>query len=364
MVAILQQIGAPLQLAALLLLLLAGIARLLVRSGTWKPTPGVTKLIIDRLFQASVAALAAGVVATTLPPILDKALNGDATYRGAVLSTGGEVISGATVDLIGVAASPTNALGQFEITVPRNRVAADYRLQVTAPDFETVLETKTAKELGNLEIRLTPAKNEILKSFDPQIVIGQFFGYPFALVSLHAENSKTAIRNFVVRARLETDGASLDLNPSFWTIQYPPSALFPVTGPFPLPAGAYDFHILLSTGEDFSELTRSIRAMRDYANINPCDPKSNGAVDPLTPAAFKLAKAFAENHFAWREGDWRLRVEVISDNKTQTVTRDFSLTKAEKERLLASIALLRKCLPRNLTSPLAQDGPVANFITK
>jgi hypothetical protein len=364
MAAILQQIGAPLQLAALLLLLVAGIARLLVRSGTWKPTPGVAKLIVDRLFQASVAALVAGVVAATLPPVLDKALNGDATYRGAVLSTTGETIANATVDVIGVAAVGTNALGQFEIVVPRNRVAKEYRLQISASGYETLVEKGTAQELGNLEVRLTPAIEDIVKSFDRQILIGQFYGYPFVIISLRAENSKTDAKNFVVRARLTHDGTALELTPAFWSILYPYNTLAPVTGPFPLPAGVYDFHILLATGEDFSEITRRIRTLTDYKNKQPCVRQNSGAVDPLTPAAYKLTKEFATEHFAWRDGDWHLQVELIADNRTKSFTRDFTLTKAEKEQLLASIALLRQCQPPNLAAPFAQDGPVANYITK
>jgi hypothetical protein len=51
MATILQQIGTPLQLVALALLLIAGIARLLVRSGTWKPSPAITRLVMTVSFK-------------------------------------------------------------------------------------------------------------------------------------------------------------------------------------------------------------------------------------------------------------------------------------------------------------------------
>jgi hypothetical protein len=118
MAAILQQIGTPLQLATLFLLLVAGLARLAVRSGAWKPSPTTTRLVVDRIFQAAIAALVLGVASQALAPALDRWLNGDETFHGAVLSTTGEPVAGATVDLIGIGSAPTNALGQFDITVP------------------------------------------------------------------------------------------------------------------------------------------------------------------------------------------------------------------------------------------------------
>src|SRR5450631_417779 len=121
MVSILQQISTPLQLVALLLLLSAGVARLLVRSGAWHPSPGVTRLLVDRVFQIALTGLVIGAVSPAIAPVLDRWLNSDENFHGAVLSTTGEAVAGASVNLIAIATVSTNPLGQFDITVPRGR---------------------------------------------------------------------------------------------------------------------------------------------------------------------------------------------------------------------------------------------------
>src|ERR1035441_6554318 len=119
MASVLQHIGTSLQLAALFLLLVAGIARLLVRSGALKSSPATTRLVINRIFQAAVAGLVVGTVSPAVAPVLDRWLNSDESYHGDVLSTTGEAISDATVTLISIGTVRTNPLGLFDITVPR-----------------------------------------------------------------------------------------------------------------------------------------------------------------------------------------------------------------------------------------------------
>src|ERR1700733_2435858 len=155
MASILQQVATSLQLVALFLLLVAGITRLLIRSGKWKASPAATRLIINRIFQAAMVALIIGIVMPTVAPIINRWLNSDETFHGAVLSTAtGDGISGATVSLIGITSASTNALGQFDIVVPRDRVAKQYSLQVKAPGYETFPAlTKSAAEMNNVEIQ-------------------------------------------------------------------------------------------------------------------------------------------------------------------------------------------------------------------
>jgi hypothetical protein len=132
---ILQHVGTALQLVALFLLLLAGIARLLVRSGKWNASPATTRLVIDRVFEAAVAALIVGVASPAIGPVLDRWLNGDQTFHGSVLSDGGDPVGNASVNLITVGTAMTNAEGLFEITVPRNRVLREYKIQVKASGY-------------------------------------------------------------------------------------------------------------------------------------------------------------------------------------------------------------------------------------
>jgi hypothetical protein len=368
MASILQQIGTPLQLAALLLLLVAGVARLLVRSGAWKASPPIGRLVINRLFQVAMAALVVGVIAPAVAPTLDHWLNSDETFHGAVLSTAGETIPGASVNLITIGAVSTNALGQYEITVPRSRTLKEYKLQVKATGFETPpVLTKSAADMQNLEIRLTPAPPELVKALEPGLMAGQYFGVPFVLVTLRVENDGASLTTInEVQATLASKDASFTLSPSAWTIVNPFGPFAPVTGPFPIPAGLkLDLRIVLTAAANFASLYRETAALPAYSTQLPCVQKFNGMpADPMSDDAFRITKRFADEHFGWREGEWHLEVHMAADNQARSFQRDFAMTASDIERLRTSFTLLRQCMATNILSPVAQDGNVANFVTK
>ena len=290
MASILQQIGTPLQLIALFLLLVAGVARVLVRSGKWNPSPAITRLVINRIFQAAIVALVIGIVGPAMSPALDRWLNSDETFHGAVLSTTGEAIAGASVNLITVATVSTNPLGQFEITVPRNRTLDEYKLQVSAPGYEiSPVMTRSPAELKNAEIRLTPAADpELVKGIEPTVMVGQFLGYPFALVTLRVENDGDSLLSInQIQGRLSGNDTAFVLAPMSWTIAGIFGPFAPVTGPFPIFAGTkLDLRVVMMPGANLASLYNQLGALPEYANQAPCTPKFNGTVDPLTSEAF------------------------------------------------------------------------------
>jgi Carboxypeptidase regulatory-like domain len=367
MVSILQHIGTSLQLVALFLLLIAGIAHLLVRTGKWSPSPAITKLVINRLFEAGIAALFIGVAGPAVAPVLDRWLNGDETFHGAVLSKSGDPIPNATVNLITIGTVATNAVGMFDITVPRNRILSEYKVQVKAPGYETLpVSTKTPAEMKNIEIRLNPVTQELIKALESPLMVGHFYGVPFVVVTLRIENTgPTTIPITDVRAQLLSNDDSFILSPASWTILNPFGPFAAVTGPFPIFAGAtLDLRIVMMTSANFSTLWGRIAALPEYRSQLPCVQKLNGTVDPMTDNAFDIVRNFADEHFSWRNGEWNLRLEVISDNEAKTFQRSFTLSDTDTKHLHDSIALLKQCMAVNIAAPLAQDGSLSNFITK
>lgn len=367
MASILQQIGTPLQLIALFLLLLAGVARILARSGAWKPSPGIQRLVIDRLFQASVAALLFGLLIPALAPVLDRWLSGDAIYRGAVLSDSGDPVADATVNLISVATTQTNALGHFDVTVARSRVLPDYRIQVKATGYETSpVLTRSAEQLKSLEIRLKPAAADLVRSLQSPLLVAQFFGVPVVIVTLHVVNDGNApvwIKD--IRGALTHGDSSLALSPLSWTIAQPSGPYMAMNGWLPILAkSTIDLHVAMTTGANFGALSSQLGQLPEYRSHAPCTPKRDGATDPLSAEAFRIVRTFANEHFTWRPGAWRLTLDVATDNEAKNFQRDFVLSDGDVERLKASVALLGKCLGTNTAAPLAQDGGLANFLSK
>jgi hypothetical protein len=364
---ILHQIGTPLQFAALFLLLVAGIARLALRTGAWRPTPTISKLVINRIFQAGVVALLLGVASGNFSPLLEHWLPLDETFHGRVLSVAGDPISGASVSLGAIATVPTNELGQFDLVVPRSRVRKDYSVEVRAPGYETLPTTsKTDAEMRDAEFRLKPAPADIVKKLEPSLIVAQYFGAPIVIASFRVENAKeilTPIND--IHATLSNGDADTVLGSSYWTIVGPFGPFYPVTGPFPIPAKTnMDLRVVLTPGMNFAGLGSQLSALPEYRKQWPCTPNANGASDPMSDQAFEINRKFAEDHFVWRAGSWRLKVDVAAESERKSFEYDFALSDAEVKRLLASIALIKQCMGTNLASPIAQDGPLANFLAK
>jgi hypothetical protein len=239
---------------------------------------------------------------------------------------------------------------------------------VRAPAYAPLpVVTKSGAEMKNVEIRLTPAPpRELLKELESPLFIGQYFGVPFVVATLRVENGGSSLASInEIRGELTGKDASFLLSPTYWTILNPFGPFYPVTGPFPIPAALnLDLRVVMTTGANFANLSRQAAALPEYRSQSPCAPKSNGAADPMTANGFQIVKAFAEEHFGWRDGDWHLRLDVTAGDERKTFERDFALSGGEVERLRASIALLQQCLAANMTAPLAQDAGIANFLSK
>ena len=206
MATILHQIGTPLQLAALFLLLVAGLTRLAIRSGRWTASAATTRLVVNRVFQAAIAALVLGLLAATGAPLVQRmAYGADQTLHGVVLTPDNQPVVGATVTLMTPSVQVlTNALGAFDVEIPHSRVQLTYRVQVSAPGFRSPdLQTIQAAQASNMELRLQPASGEIVRRFSPSILVAQFVGVPAILLSMQIENTGRTIASVTeVRALL------------------------------------------------------------------------------------------------------------------------------------------------------------------
>jgi hypothetical protein len=367
MASIIQAIGTPLQLIALFLLLVFGVLRLLVRSGKWTPSPSMNRLIVNWTFRAALAMMVLGMVSSTLAPVLERWLNHGETFHGAVLSTTGDPIPGATINMITIGTVTTNGVGQFDITVPPDRLMKEYKIQAKAIGYETPPAlTKSSLQMQNLEIRLTPIPQELIKSLERPLYIGQYYGYPFVLVTLRVENIGSAMTSISeIRGTLTNQGTTIVLSSGVWTIGNLLGPYDSVDGPFPIFAGArLDLRVLMIPGMNLTGLISKVKAIPEYQQKLPCMQNSTGSIESMNDAAYNLCKTFADEHFSWIEGEWHLKIEAKSENQTKTFDQDFTLSQTEVDHLRTSIGLLKQCLAANPNLPLAQDGRLTNFLQK
>ena len=367
MATVLQQIGTPLQLIALFLILVAGIARLMVRSDNSKGSPAVKRLVINRIFVVALVALVLGTLAGSVSPIVDRWLSNDELFHVAVLSTSGDAVPNASVNVQNIYSGNTNADGRIDIPVPRSRIRNEYEIQVKASGYETPgVLTKTGAEMRNLGVRLTPAPQNLVKEMTTDFIVGQYFGQPMILATFRVENPGTSTVNITeMRGTVTGSKGTFVVAPTSWTIANPYGPFAAVTGFFPIFAGAkLDLRVAMLTGANFAPLYAKTSTLPEYRTQLPCIVKSNGSLEPMTTAAFQIAKEFSEDHFGWYPGDWKLSIDVSTDSEHKTFTREFSLSAADIDRLKGSIVLLKQCLSINMTSPLAQDGTLSNFLQK
>jgi hypothetical protein len=236
-----------------------------------------------------------------------------------------------------------------------------------------LLVTAVVSSLLLFAVLYRTAPPALVRGLRPSILIGQFYGAPVVLATLDVENTGSSIatisevrgtltgpsRSGVVAAR-----SSFTVGPVSWTIISQQGPFAPVVGPFPFGAGMKaDLRIVMATDVNVPSLLQRLAELPEYRQQPPCVPRE-GRVPPLTHAAFEMVRAFAEQRFVWREGDWRLDIDVATEHGAWTFSHRFSLSADEVEFLRQSIALLGQCLAVNVLAPFAQDGGVANFLTK
>jgi hypothetical protein len=363
---ILQQVGTPLQLAALFLLLASAVTRGLAKSGKWRSSPAITQSIINRVFAAAIIALVLGIGASLVAPLLSR-VGGDQDFHGVVLSTVGEPVPLATVDLIPIGEWTTNALGQFNPTLSSSQRRKEYKLQIKADNFESAELTETdAEMLSGVEIRLKPVPPELIKELDSKLFIAQIFGMPVVVPNLRLRNSdKITVWINEISGRLSSSESSFTLQPMTWTINNPFNWFAPVTGNFPIPAGMdLDLRIGMISTANYASMINKINSLPEYSTQQPCLQKANGSMDPLSEDAYEMLNTYATKHFAWKEGVWHYQMTVKWGQQTRSFDRDFTLSGSDVERLRASVALARQCMGVNWLLPLVQDGDLANFIVK
>jgi len=212
----------------------------------------------------------------------------------------------------------------------------------------------------------TPPLQGAVKSMEPSLIVGQYFGEPLILATLRVESTSMSTTNITdIRGTLAGKGHSFIVAPISWTIANSYGPFAPVLGPIPIFAGAkMDLRVVMVTGANFAELYSKTSALPEYKSQLPCVLKPNGTPDPMTPNGFKLAQEFAEEHFGWSAGDWKLRIDVTTDSETKSFTREFTLSQGEIDSLRGSIILIKQCLTVAQTTPLAQDGTLSNFLSK
>ena len=179
----------PLALAALALLLGAGIVRLILRD----KTSGVGKTIVQYGFWLAVTLS----VLANLVFAYQASLQSESLISGSVRSDEGNYLRYAIVDIPGTAQAITNENGSFLMSIPRSRVEDSYELDVSLDGYEmNTVTVKSGERMAKITLSLKQLVIEEFLSVSSNVKIGHYLGIP--QVDLEVAMSNTLIHQLSV----------------------------------------------------------------------------------------------------------------------------------------------------------------------
>lgn len=169
---IISTITTPLALAALVLLLGAGIVRLILRN---RLSSGIAKTIVQYGFwMAATLSILANLVFA-----FQASLQTESLISGSVRSDEGIYLPYAIVDIRGTARAITDDHGSFTISIPRSRMEDSYELDVSLHGYE--METVTVKpgeRTAKVTLSLKQLELDEFLSISPNVRVGHYLGLP------------------------------------------------------------------------------------------------------------------------------------------------------------------------------------------
>ncbi len=362
---ILKSVETPLQLAAVALLVFYAIANALIATKRWKPSDAIVKLFINRAFALGLVALILAVGG----PLLARGFNSDDLIDGTVLAQDGSTIQSATVSAPPDGPQPVDLNGSYELRVPAHvRRKQGYVVTASADGFKPETRTVAEADIGAVDFKLQPQPRHAVRQIMPELVVGQFYGVPFVIVSLKAKSPGTAQAWISDATALLSNGqGEVSLFPKLVTVLGSAGPYERITGMIPInPDVETTFRIIMAPNADadINGLLASISRLPDYRNSMPCAQSVAGSYSPLTEQAFDMIQSFAENNFVWTAGKWTLDFKITAGGQEDSLDKTFELTSADIQDLRNSVKLVKSCKSVNVTFPLAQEGLLSNYILR
>ena len=359
---ILKHIETPLQLAALGLLALYAVTKALIATKRWTPSDAIIKVLLDRAFALGMIALVLAVGG----PLLLRAFDRDDLIDGSVYAQDGSPIRNAAVSAPPVGRQPAHLDGSFELRVPDHLKRERYTVTASADGFKPETKTVGKAEIASVDFQLQPQPEHAVRQILPDLVVGQFYGLPFLIVSMQAK-SPSSVQAWVseVTAVLSNGQVNISLFPQFVTSQSNMGPYMVVTGLVPINPGLQTtIRFMMAPQADIIGLARSISSLPDQHGVAPCAVSGTGSRTPLTDPAFDMVQSFARSKFIWTEGKWTLHFTITAADQQDSFDKTFELSAADVQSLWDSVKLVKSCLSINGMSPLAQDGALSNYLLR
>lgn len=324
---ILANVTTPLALAALCLLLGAGLLRVIAKS----QNNSAFRLTIRWGF---ILALTLGVLAN-LSFVLQASFGREVRVAGTVRDDAGKPLGRAVVDIPGRGRGITDDYGAFEFSIPDSRTAETYEGVVSMDGYGSekfTLKGPRPKESVSVSLKRPVLSADELIRLPASLAVSHYLGMPQVDVVLGFYNP--------MPFRLHLTNISLSVvGPNGKSVSIPMQGTYaPITQQFnPTPLTILDlekgqmwnlgYSFFLGNTEVYGLLER---AQKEFTPTNQL-PQQGATI--FSSALVGEFTEFMNRTMIWRPGVWRLIISCTLDGKSYTRSFQFSLAANEVDRL-------------------------------
>ena len=319
---IISTITTPLSLAALGLLLGAGIVRLILR----QKTSAIGEVIVKYGFWLAVVLS----VLANLVFAYQKSLETDSVVTGVVQSDAGAYLPYAIVDIQGTARAITDDNGSFSIVIPRSSMNALLQFDVSLRGYEqrTVFVESTQR---SVKITL-PVKQLIVEEFlsiSSNIAVGHYIGFPQVDLQITMSNptyNEIAVTDIILtltnqdanqKRTLFVQSVYLDTRMSYMQA-FEPTRI-------QLDESRRAFHVFLEPSHEISRFEQYIKGL--VASIGIADFRLDRHIISDDEAAD--LRQDMEDRWFWYPGQYQILFSCTAEGKRYQATGSFQLSESD-----------------------------------
>lgn len=322
---VIKTVTTPLALAALLLLVAAGVLRAAFKANPKAATSANTKLMMHYGF---VLAIALSVMANAAF-LVSASFRREIRLSGTVDDDTGKVVENAFIDVAGRGGARTDDRGQFVLVVPDVWAADRYEAKVYRdgyPPTEAVFIGRRPEPI-RVTLKRPPLNAAGIMRFEPQAVVSHYLGQPRVEVSITFLNPSPGpiLLEGITLSLLGPDGARIPLTVE--GVVDPMSRMV-----IPMPITTVD----LRPGQEFPLRYSAVRTDQSWVNeiaalsatvprldqVGPPDPTKR----PVPKATADALRALATSRMVWKPGAWKLECAAKVGTQTLAATASFALS--------------------------------------
>ena len=320
MPSIIPLITTPLGLSALIILVGAGILRLIV---VRRPT-AVGKVVVQYGFWLAITMSLLANIAY----MYSEKLSREALVSGVIVAQNGDYLPKAIVDIPGKARAISDDNGSFSMSIPQSRVAKEYNIDVSLAGYENRRMT-VRSSFASTRIELSPKKlvaTELL-AIGQDIIVGHYLGLPEVQLNLgfhNLTNRRIKVSDITLRI---TEGDSKNEKTIFVRATYlwPRGQLMPPLPEVSLaPNQRWSYgHAFVDGNYETAEAEKKILTSLNLKRLHPVHFRLD--VVSMPNALVSEMRQLTERNWFWNPGKYELLFSCTVEGEKYQVRRAFEL---------------------------------------